>query len=166
MTPTQALAAFQPMVTGQTQEAADPQAEANKKVVARLFLEIVNQKAYEVAGEIFAPDFHWPQFDLHGPEGVCTWARAFHAGWPDVADRIELQIAQGDWVMSLVSVYGTQSGTWAGFPPSGKAHAFPAVGIDRLRDGRIVERFALFDMAGVAGALGHSLPITSEGPNR
>lgn len=139
------------------------QEEANKALVARMFLEIVNQKAYDVADEIFAEDFHWPQFGLTGPEGVKTWARGFHAGWPDVQDRIELQVAQGEWVVSLVSVAGTQSGGWAGLPPSDTFHAFPAIGIDRVRDGRIVERCALFDFADVALALGHALPADTKG---
>jgi len=136
--------------------------DANKALVARMFLEIVNLKAYEVADEIFAEDFHWPQFDLHGPEGAKAWARSFHAGWPDVQDRIELQIAQGDWVVSLVSVYGTQVNPWAGLAASGRTHAFQAIGFDRIRDGRIVERFALFDLAGVAQALGHDLVAQPE----
>lgn len=154
------LSAFKPLLTSNPNAEVAGNEKANKALVSRMFLEIVNNKAYEVADEIFASDFVWPQFGLTGPEGAKTWARAFHAGWPDAFDRIELQIAQGEWVMSLVTVIGTQLGAWAGLPPSGKGHSFPAIGIDRIVDGKIVERCALFDFAAVALALGHTLPVS------
>ncbi|MEM7679226.1 MAG: ester cyclase, partial [Myxococcota bacterium] len=127
----------------------------NKSLVARMFLEVVNLKAYSVADEIFADDFVWPQFGLEGPEGVKTWARAFHAGWPDVQDRLDLQIAEGDMVISLVTVYGTQTGEWLGYPPSNCIAVFPAIGIDRVVDGKIVERSATFNLKDVLRQLGH-----------
>jgi predicted ester cyclase len=127
----------------------DPKLEENKRLVARIFLEIVNEKKYRVADEIFAQDFCWPQFDLKGPEGVKTWARNFHAGWPDVKDRLELQVAEGDMVVSLVTVCGTHSGFWLDIEPTGKSAIFPAIGIDRVVGGKIVERSATFNLSEV-----------------
>lgn len=137
-----------------TDHSSDPDLEHNKRVVSRMFLEIVNQKKYEVADEIFAPDFDWPQFGLKGPEGVKQWARGFHAGWSDVQDRLDLQVAEGEMVVSLVTVYGTHDGEWLGFKPTGLTAVFPAIGIDRLRAGRIVERSATFNLADVLAQLG------------
>lgn len=132
----------------------DARLARNKSVVARMFLEVVNDKAYEVADEIFAPDFYWSQFDLHGPDGVKAWARAFHHGWPDVQDRLDLQVAEGDLVVSLVTVYGTHTGPWLGINPTHRTAVFPAIGIDRLTDGQIVERSATFNLADVKAQLG------------
>jgi predicted ester cyclase len=132
----------------------DARLAANKTLVARMFLEVVNEKAYDVADEIFAPDFTWPQFGLKGPNGVKQWARAFHAGWPDVRDVVELQVAEGDMVVSLVTVYGTHTGPWLGFAPTMRFCAWPAVGIDRVVDGRIVERSATFNLAEVMRGIG------------
>ena len=126
----------------------------NKAIVARMFLDVVNRKDYDVADEIFAADFYWPQFDLKGPEGVKTWARNFHAGWPDVEDRIDLQVAQGEIVVSLVTVYGTHTGPWLGMAPTNRFAAFPAIGIDRVRDGKIIERSATFNLSEVKQKLG------------
>ncbi|KMK64557.1 ester cyclase [Puniceibacterium sp. IMCC21224] len=131
-----------------------PQEARNKRIVARMFQEIVNKKAYEVADEIFAEEFYWPQFDLKGPEGVKTWARQFHAGWPDVLDRLDLQVAQGDIVVSLVTVYGTHTGNWIGIPATNRTAVFPAIGIDRLQDGKIVERSATFNLDEVKQKIG------------
>jgi len=145
----------------------DPRLERNKRLAARMFTDIVSDKNYAAADEIFAPDFYWPQFDLHGPEGVRTWAREFHAGWPDVRDIIEMQVAEGDMVVTLVTVYGTQTGPWLGLPPTGKFVAFPAVGIDRIVSGRIVERSSTYNFAEVMRGLGlYQLPGAPGGSAR
>lgn len=132
----------------------DARLERNKRLAARMFIDIVSDKNYAAADEIFAPDFYWPQFDLHGPEGVRTWAREFHAGWSDVRDIIEMQVAEGGMVVTLVTVYGTQTGPWMGMPATGKFVAFPAVGIDRIVNGKIVERSSTYNFAEVMRGLG------------
>lgn len=145
----------------------DPRLERNKRLAARMFIDIVSDKNYAAADEIFAPDFYWPQFGLHGPEGVRTWAREFHAGWPDVRDIIEMQVAEGDMVVTLVTVYGTQTGPWLGLPATGRFVAFPAVGIDRIVNGRIVERSSTYNFAEVMRGLGlNQLPGVPAGSAR
>lgn len=151
------VAAYRRILTAKSRRrdhSTDPRLERNKRLTARMFIDIVSNKDYAVADEIFAPDFYWPQFDLHGPEGVRTWAREFHAGWPDVRDIIEMQVAEGDMVITLVTVYGTQTGPWLGLPPTGKFVAFPAVGIDRVVDGKIVERSSTYNFAEVMRGVG------------
>lgn len=133
---------------------AFPKLEENKRIVARLFLEVVNEKRYQVIDEIFASDFRWPQFGLVGPAGVKTWAQSFHTGWPDVKDKLELQVAEGDMVVSLVTVYGTHLGKWLGVEATNKTAVFPAIGIDRIVGGKIVERSATFNLANVMRQLG------------
>lgn len=151
------VAAYQRMLSAKsrrTDHSNDARLQANKRLVARLFIDIISDKKYEVADEIFAEDFYWPQFDLRGPQGVKQWTRAFHVGWPDVRDIVEMQVAEGDMVVTLLTVYGTHTGPWRGFAPTGKFVAFPAIGIDRVMNGRIVERSATFDMAEVMRAWG------------
>ncbi len=131
--------------------------EDNKAVVRRLFEEIVSRGELAIADEIFAPNFIWPQFGLHGPEGAKQWVRTFRSAFPDVYDTIEEQIAEGDRVMTRVTVRGTNRGTWYGMPPTGKKAEFTAIGVDRLAHGKIVERYAIFDLAGVLRQLGHEV---------
>jgi steroid delta-isomerase-like uncharacterized protein len=128
--------------------------EENKRTVRRLFEEIITKGDYDVADEIFAEGFVWPQFGLKGPDGARTWVKAFRTAFPDVDDRVEEQIAEGDVVITRVTVRGTHTGPWYGLAPTGRTAEFPAIGIDRLRDGRIVERTAMFDLAGAMRQLG------------
>jgi len=129
--------------------------EANKKVVRRLFEEMITQRKLAVAEEIFAADFIWPQFGLKGPAGARAWVENFLAAFPDVDDSVVEQIADGDMVATRVRVRGTNRGPWYGLPPTNRTADFQAVGIDRLREGKIVERMAIFHVAGALQQLGH-----------
>ncbi|MGH8885724.1 MAG: ester cyclase [Egibacteraceae bacterium] len=129
--------------------------EAHKKLISQLFERIITKGELELADEIFAEDFHWPQYDLHGPDGVRTWVKHFRATFPDVDDRVVEQVAEGDVVVTRVKVSGTQLGPFLGMPPSGRYVEFNAVGVDRFRGDKVVERTALFDMLDLMRKLGH-----------
>ena len=128
-----------------------------KQRAAILFEEIITNNRLELADEVFAPNFYWPQFDLTGPEGVREWVRAFRTAFPDMDDRIQEQIAEGDVVVTRVRCIGTQDGPFRGLPPSGKRADFTAIGIDRFEGDYIVERSAHFDIADLMRQLGHTV---------
>jgi steroid delta-isomerase-like uncharacterized protein len=126
-----------------------------KERAALLFEEIITNHRLELADEIFAPDFYWPQFDLRGPDGVRSWVRAFLTAFPDMQDHVVHQVAEDDVVVSRLRCIGTQSGPFRGLPPSGRRADFTAIGIDRFSGNKIVERSAWFDMADLMRQLGH-----------
>jgi len=130
--------------------------QARKERIRMMFERIVNRGELEVADAVFAADFHWPQFDLHGPDGVKAWVTKLREAFPDVEDTVEEQIAEGDVVVTRVTLRGTQTGRWGALPPSGRRVEFPAIGIDRFRGELVVERLALFDMADAMRQLGHT----------
>ncbi|WNI17842.1 ester cyclase [Actinacidiphila sp. ITFR-21] len=130
--------------------------EVRKQRIALLFEEIITNNRLELADEIFAPDFYWPQFDLRGPEGVRTWVRAFRAAFPDMSDLVQEQTAEGDLVVTRVECVGTQLGPFRGLPPSGRKATFTAIGIDRFRGDQVIERAAHFDIVDLMRQLGHT----------
>jgi predicted ester cyclase len=129
--------------------------EARKQRISLLFEQIISRNELGLADEIFAHDFYWPQFDLRGPEGVRTWVRDFRTAFPDVSDTVQEQVGEGDVIVTRVRVIGTQDGPFRGLPPTGRKADFTAVGIDRFRGDKVVERTALFDMTDVMRQLGH-----------
>lgn len=131
-------------------------AEARKQRIAMLFENIITRGELHLADELFDEDFHWPQFDLRGPEGVRIWVRAFRTAFPDIKDLVQEQISEGDVVVTRVVCEGTQLGPFRGLPPSGRTATFAAVGIDRFRGEKVIERSAWFDMADLMRQLGHS----------
>ena len=70
-------------------------------------------------------------------------------GFPDAHDIVELHTWQAGVVTSLVTVAGTHRGQWLGFEPTGCFCRWSAVGIDRVENGRIVKRAAIFHLAEV-----------------
>jgi len=129
--------------------------EARKQRIAMLFENIITRGELHLADELFHEDFYWPQFDLRGPEGVRIWVRAFRGAFPDIKDMVQEQIAEGDVVVTRVTCEGTQSGPFRGLPPSGRPAVFTAVGIDRFRGEKVIERSAHFDIVDVMRQLGH-----------
>ena len=128
---------------------------ARKHRIALLFEEIITNGRLELADEIFAEDFYWPQFDLRGPDGVRAWVTAFRTAFPDIDDRVQEQVAEGDLVVSRVQCTGTQLGPFRGLPPTGKQATFTAIGIDRFQGDKVIERSADFDIVDVMRKLGH-----------
>ena len=59
--------------------------------------------------------------------------------YDDLHITIERQIAEGDWVVSVVTARGTHRGTWLGMKPTGRPLVFSGVNVDRVADGTIVE---------------------------
>jgi predicted ester cyclase len=66
---------------------------------------------------------------------------------------IERQIAEGEWVVTLVTMRGRHAGEWIGIAPTGKPVTMTGVNVDRVVDGRIVEH------GGAANLLGPLLDI-------
>jgi steroid delta-isomerase-like uncharacterized protein len=130
-------------------------AQARKQRIALLFEEVITNGRLELTDQLFAEDFYWPQFDLRGPDGVRTWVTAFRAAFPDIDDRVQEQIAEGDVVVTRVKCVGTQLGPFRGLPPSGRQATFTAVGIDRFRGEKVIERSADFDIVDLMRQLGH-----------
>ncbi len=132
-------------------------AAVRKQRIALLFEEIITNGKLDLADELFAEDFYWPQFDLRGPDGVRSWVTAFRTAFPDISDLVQEQVAEGDVVVTRVECVGTQLGPFRGLPPSGKRATFTAIGIDRFRGEKIFERSAHFDIVDLMRQLGHQI---------
>lgn len=75
-----------------------------------------------------------------GVEGAKQHILGVGCTYPDLALELTRQIAEGDLVISQVTMRGTHKGEWLGIAPTGKAVAISAVNIDRVVGGRIVEQ--------------------------
>jgi predicted ester cyclase len=59
--------------------------------------------------------------------------------YPDLELTVDLQVAEGEWVVSLVKMKGTHRGEWLGIRPTQRMIETTAVNVDRVVAGRIVE---------------------------
>jgi predicted ester cyclase len=94
---------------------------------------------------------------------VSVWRTAF----PDLHFAIDTVLAEGDCVVSEVTLSGTHRGLFPMIPPlegpplspNGKKFSVKHLHRFRLRDGKIVEHFAVRDDLGMFQQLGHLTPF-------
>ena len=116
--------------------------EANKELVRRYIEEVVNTGRVAEIGSFVSPDY----VELHenvrhevGLEGAKEHILGVRQTYPDLHLVVEHQIAEGDWVVTRVTMRGTHRGEWLGMEPTGKAVEMTGVNVDRVVGGRIVE---------------------------
>jgi predicted ester cyclase len=116
--------------------------EQNKLIVRRYIEEVVNTGNVDSLADFISPDYVEVYRNARYPMGL-EGARMHVIGgrqtYPDMHVTIEQQIAEQDWVASLITARGTHRGSWLGMKPTGKVMEFTGVNIDRVVDGRIVE---------------------------
>ena len=131
---------------GQTTPDASIQAR-NKAVAMRVFDEIFNQGKFQVADEIYAPDFQ--NHGLYRSVDLKTDQEAVHAekkAFPDLRMSVQEMVAEGDKVAVLWTFQGTHTGSgYEGLPPTGTKVEIRGITIWRIVDGRIVEEWTSFN---------------------
>ena len=112
--------------------------------------EIFNQGNFQVADEIYAPDFR--NHGLHRSIDLKEdqeWAHAEKKAFPDLRMSVQQMVAEGDKVAVLWTFQGTHTGWgYQGLPPTGTRVEIRGITIWRIVDGRIVEEWTSFDTTG------------------
>lgn len=132
------------------------QIEQNKELV-RSFVDGLNQGDLDVFDELLAPHFvdHTPFPGV--PPTREGWKGAFpmeREAFPDMQIHIEDQIAEDGYVVVRAKITGTQQGEFMSVPPTGKEVTIPNITIFGVDNGKIVERWTLFDALGMMAQLG------------
>jgi steroid delta-isomerase-like uncharacterized protein len=130
--------------------------EANK-AIARRFFEASDANDQVAFDALLAPDLvvHYP--GAPGPldrETFLQLANMMLAAFSDRQYTIDDQIAEGDKVATRVTWRATHRGDFQGLPPTGKQVAVSGISIERIKDGKIVERWVSFDQLGTMQQLG------------
>ncbi len=122
----------------------------NKAVAMRVFDEIFNQGKFQVADEIYAPDFQ--NHGLHRSVGLKRDQEAVHAekkAFPDLRISVQEMVAEGDKVAVLWTFQGTHTGSgYEGLPATGTRVELRGITIWRIVNGRIVEEWSSFSETG------------------
>ncbi len=128
----------------------------NKRLVRRYYEEIVNTGDTREIERFISPDYEEVHDNIRHPiglEGARKHVEGVRQVYGDLHLTVEQQIAEGEWVVTRVTMRGTHRGEWLGIAPTGKAVEMTAVNVDRVVDGKIVEH------GGAANLLGPLLEI-------
>jgi len=130
--------------------------EQNKAIVRRFF-EAFEANDQATFNEVVAPDLVAYSHGAPGPQNrevhlqnIRMWNAAFETRF-----TIEEQIAEGDKVATRVTMRAVHNrGEFQGLPPNGKEIVVGGINIERIKDGKIVERRVSADWLGMMQQLG------------
>jgi predicted SnoaL-like aldol condensation-catalyzing enzyme len=119
------------MFAASTAQAADPQEEANKKVVLDFYEKAINQKNFEAAAKYLGSRYtqHNPNA-ADGPEGLKAFLGFLKEKFPNSKSEIKRVFAEGDYV--ILHVHAVRE-------PGTRGSAI--VDIFKLEGGKIVEHW-------------------------
>jgi predicted ester cyclase len=130
--------------------------EQNKALV-RYFWKAFEADDQAALNEVLASDFlaqspgsPTPQSREWHLQGI----RGFNAAFSGRRFTIDEMIAEGDTVATRTTMRGVHTGEWQGHAPTGKPFAATGLTIERIRDGKLAERWFSFDVARVMQELG------------
>jgi serine phosphatase RsbU (regulator of sigma subunit) len=123
--------------------------EVNKAIFRRYVEEVTNRGNLELADEIFDRYLaHQPGGLVleRGPEDVKRFNREFRSVFHNFRLRIDDQIAEGDKVVSRITVRGTHQREFRGMAPTGKEIELKGITIFRFsEEGKVVETWDSYD---------------------
>lgn len=114
----------------------------NKEIVRRYYEEIVStgevNRASEFASVHYTEISEGERYEI-GLEGLREHILGVRKTFQDLRISVEQQIAEGDYVVSLITATGIHKGEWLGIRPTGKEVVFTGVNVDKVVDGLIEE---------------------------
>jgi len=131
--------------------------EDNKRIVRRWIEEVINTGDIARIDEFVAPDYvevHDGVAHQVGPDGASEHVLGVRRTYPDLRVTVERQIAEGEWVATVITARGTHAGEWLGIDPTGEQVQITGVNVDRVVDGLIVEHGGAANMLEALLAIG------------
>lgn len=133
--------------------------EASKELIRRYIQAIDDNDSndWSVIDEYVAEDVivHNPPLPGCTPDrdGIKQAAEMFRQATPG-RHEVRMQVAEGDLVVSHVFGKGVQAGELLGIPATGNEVETEGLAVHRVRDGKIVEYWAVTDVARVLQQVG------------
>jgi steroid delta-isomerase-like uncharacterized protein len=125
------------------------------KALARRAWEVLDNP--DLIDEVYAADVVWhePDQEVQGIEEAKQFIGMFNTAFPDMSATVEDVIAEGDRVVTRVTLRGTHQGETEEFgPPTGRQVEGQGITIQRIEGGKIVEEWNSWDNLSLMQQLG------------
>lgn len=129
-------------------------AEANRRLIRRLYLDILNTGDLDAALDFFHPDVVDHRIFPGLPRGldnILEGARILRRAFPDLHFTVEDLVAEGDTVVARWVMRGTHLGDLPGRAATGRPAQWSGITAFRMTAGRIVERWLYADEVSEVG---------------
>jgi len=126
------------------------------KTLTRRWIEEMDKKNFAIIEELATPSsiFYYPGFEPFNREAEQDLMKAFYSAFPDIQHTIHEQIAEGDKVVTRVTLRGTHEGDFQGIAPTGKRVTIEFPMIEHIVGGKIQEHRVYYDQLGLLQQLG------------
>jgi steroid delta-isomerase-like uncharacterized protein len=135
--------------------------EQNKAIARRYYEGGPQNPALE---ELLAPDYvlhvSMSPEPVRGIKGFKQLHAVFLTAFPDFHNTVEDLVADGEKVVTRLTIHATHTGPFMNIPPAGKQVTFSAIAICRVASGKIVEEWSQVDMLGMLQQLGVIPPMS------
>jgi steroid delta-isomerase-like uncharacterized protein len=123
-------------------------AQDPRTVVRRVIDEVWNARNAAAADELIADNVVWHHSTLGERRGRAAFfdtVQEMRSAFPDTKIAVDALAADGDKVLMRWVATGTHQGPYRGATPSGESVTWSGMVLDRIADGRIVERWTYAD---------------------
>lgn len=127
------------------------------KAIARRFFEVWNANTPEALDTFHAVDYvtHTPLPGVSSDrEGMKQWMSMVSTAFPNIHFSVDIQIAEGDMVMTRWSAKGMHTAPFMGIPTTNKVVHVTGNALARIVDGQTVESWGEWDSMGLMHQLG------------
>ena len=135
------------------------QLEQNKDIVRSYMTEIVNTGNLATFDNYFAPDVLFNTAKGFKQQ-LAGMTQLFRSAFPDYRLVIRDQVAEGDKVVTRVTMHGTHQGVFNGIAPTGKQVEWSGIAIDRIESGKVIEMWHVQNMTALMQQLVAPLATT------
>jgi predicted ester cyclase len=136
--------------------------EENKETVRRYIEEILNNLDYTHAEELAHKDFFGLGGTITSIEEHKKYFTDQREKIPNICNELKEMIAEGDKVVAISIVSGTDTGGYYSHPPSNKYLENKVIAVYTLKEGRITKGEILYDGLKLYQQLGFYPPLPEE----
>jgi len=130
--------------------------DANKTLLSRHFLEVLNDGHLAVIDEIYADGYVLDapmqtdgSLEAHGEtrgrDGLKRRVSSFRTAFPDIEFTVDDMLADGDRVAVQYAFTGTHTGRFSDLEPTGRTVSVTGMLLAQVADGRIQRAYSVFD---------------------
>ena len=130
--------------------------ESNKKLVERLFSEVIAGKNPAAIDQLISPKFahHGIPNEQPGVAGFVETLKNFQTAFPDLQVHAQQFVAEGEEVATRGYMTGTNKGEFMGMPATNKQVRFDYIDWWKFENGKAIENWVQLDMPAMMAQLG------------
>jgi predicted ester cyclase len=133
------------------------QLESNRQLMRRIFEEIWNNGNFDLVNEAFTSDLvdttAAPGLPP-GRQGYIAHVSMLRSAFPDFHVSLEQIVAEDNRLAARLACRGTHKGNLFGIAPTGKAVTIGGMVFAHVKNDKIFERWAIFDIPGLMQQIG------------